>query len=59
MPLSEVIVEDVSGNWGMDEGETDDELIDFLTIRATEFDKKYNLNLDNDRIKCRKYAPNI
>lgn len=57
--LREVILEDISGNWGLDEGEKGDRLISCLTIRSTEFDNKYNLNLDNNRIKYRKYDPSI
>lgn len=57
--LRDIILSDVSGNWGLDEKETEDKLISCLTIRATEFDNKYNLNLENNRVKYRKYRPNI
>lgn len=57
--LKDIIVESVSGNWGEDEDAADKDLISCLTIRATEFDNKYNLKLDNNRIKYRKYKPEI
>jgi restriction endonuclease S subunit len=53
--LSQMITESVSGNWGFDEEEKDDSLIKCLTIRATEFDNRHNLKLDNSRVKYRKY----
>lgn len=53
--LRKLILNDVSGNWGLDETEEDDNLIKCLTIRATEFDNRYNLNLSNNRVKYRKY----
>lgn len=55
--LRDVILKDVSGSWGLDESETSENLTACLTIRATEFDNKYNLNLDNNRTKYRKYDP--
>ncbi len=57
--LREIILDDISGNWGLDEKETDKDLISCLTIRATEFDNKYNLNLDNNRTQYRKYKPHV
>jgi len=57
--LREVVSNDVSGNWGLDETEVDDGLLTCLTIRATEFDNKFNLNLENNRVKYRKYKPEI
>ena len=56
LKLRELILSDISGNWGLDEGSEDVSLIKCLTIRATEFDNKYNLKLDNSRVKYRKYA---
>jgi len=53
--LWEIILDDISGNWGLDETETGSELVHCLTIRATEFDNKFNLNLENNRTKYRKY----
>lgn len=53
--LKDVISEDVSGDWGLDDTVEDPALISCLTIRGTEFDNKFNLNLDNNRTKFRKY----
>lgn len=55
--LKNIIIEDTAGNWGLDDGIDDSELISCLTIRGTEFDNKFNLNLDNTRTKFRKYTP--
>lgn len=55
VPLKDVISDDVSGDWGLDDTVEDPELISCLTIRGTEFDNKFNLNLDNNRTKFRKY----
>ena len=57
--LREIILYDVSGNWGLDETEIGIELVSCLTIRATEFDNKFNLNLENNRTKYRKYKPQV
>lgn len=53
--LKDVISEDISGDWGLDNTIEDPELISCLTIRGTEFDNKFNLNLDNNRTRFRKY----
>lgn len=58
-PLKDLITDSISGNWGKDESVTDENLVCCLTIRATEFDNKYNLNLDSNRVKFRKYEPEI
>ncbi len=55
--LRGIILEDTSGDWGMDDFVEDTNLISCLTIRGTEFDNKFNLNLDNNRTKFRKYRP--
>ena len=39
----------------MDDTVEDPDLISCLTIRGTEFDNKFNLNLENNRTKFRKY----
>ena len=54
--LKEVVLNDVSGDWGGDETTEDPELISCLTIRGTEFDNRFNLDLDNNRTKFRKYS---
>lgn len=53
--LKSIIIENTSGNWGLDETTEDPDLISCLTIRGTEFDNKFNLDLDNNRTKFRKY----
>lgn len=53
--LKDVISEDASGDWGLDDTVEDPDLISCLTIRGTEFDNRFNLNLDNNRTKFRKY----
>ncbi|MBD5156938.1 MAG: restriction endonuclease [Butyrivibrio sp.] len=53
--LRDLLVDSVSGNWGKDDSVADENLVSSLAIRATEFDNKYNLNLDNKRMKFRKY----
>lgn len=55
MLLKEVVLNDVSGDWGLNDTVEDPDLISCLTIRGTEFDNKFNLNLDNNRTKFRKY----
>lgn len=57
--LSNLLVDSVSGNWGKDDMAADENLVSCLTIRATEFDNKYNLNLKNNRVKFRKYDPDV
>jgi type I restriction enzyme S subunit len=53
-PLKEMIIQSVSGDWGIDETEiVDESYTKCLVIRSTEFDSQYNLNLDNSRIKYR------
>ena len=54
--LKEVVLNDVSGDWGLDDTVEDPDLISCLTIRGTEFDNKFNLDLDNNRAKFRKYS---
>ncbi|MBO7597083.1 MAG: restriction endonuclease subunit S, partial [Bacteroidales bacterium] len=55
-PLNDFIVNECSGDWGEDVENQD---LDFeiytkcLVLRATEFDNKYNLKLDNSRVKYR------
>lgn len=53
--LKNMIAHSSAGDWGVDETEeVDDEKYQkCLVIRATEFDNKYNLNLDNSRVKYR------
>lgn len=53
--LKNIIAENISGDWGLDDTAEDPDLISCLTIRGTEFDNKFNLNLDNNRTKFRKY----
>ncbi len=50
--LNSLIMESCAGDWGIDENENR-EYKKCLVIRATEFDNKYNLNLDNSRVKYR------
>lgn len=40
--LSEIVVSNISGDWGKDESEDADNHTKCLVIRATEFDNKYN-----------------
>ena len=54
--LKEMVLNDVSGDWGLDDTIEDPDLISCLTIRGTEFDNKFNLDLDNNRAKFRKYS---
>lgn len=53
--LREIALSDDSGDWGLDDTAEDPELISCLTIRGTEFDNKFNLRLENNRTKFRKY----
>lgn len=57
--LKDLVEKSVPGSWGEDEDKSTDDLILCLTIRATEFDNKYNLNLNNNRVKYRKYKRNM
>lgn len=54
--LKDIVVENTSGDWGLDDTVEDPDLISCLTIRGTEFDNKFNLDLDNNRTKFRKYS---
>lgn len=53
--LSDLMTQSISGDWGIDEEKIED--FNFfqncLVIRATEFDNKFNLKLDNSRLKYR------
>ena len=53
--LKSLIIHSCAGDWGTDETEAEEnqENKKCLVIRATEFDNKYNLNLDNTRVKYR------
>ena len=54
-PLKHYIKEYCSGEWGID-GDTDeipDGYVKCLTLRATEIDNNYNLNIREDKAKCR------
>lgn len=52
--LSQLITNSIAGDWGIDDyEEIDDNYTKCLVLRATEFDNKYNLNIDNGRIKYR------
>ncbi len=55
VPLSQLITDSVSGNWGKDEviSSEQNKYSKCLVIRATEFDNKYNLNLESHRVKFR------
>lgn len=57
--LRDMIKVSLSGNWGVDESFDDESLVKYLTIRGTEFDNRYNLLLDNNRAKYRKYSPEL
>ena len=58
LPLKSIIIQSVSGDWGLDDKESynEDDFIRCLVIRSTEFDNKYNLNVDGDRAKYRLIA---
>lgn len=56
IPLKNLVINSVSGNWGFDDITDDVALVRCLALRATEFDNKYNLKLDNSRVKYRKYT---
>lgn len=55
--LKSILVHSVSGDWGIDEIENENynknEFAKCLVIRATEFDNKFNLNVEGDRAKYR------
>jgi hypothetical protein len=53
--LKSIIIHSCSGDWGFDEKEKFDEneFVRCLVIRATEFDNKFNLNVDGSRAKFR------
>lgn len=56
-PLNSLLISSIAGDWGLDEAEETGGGGDYtkcLVIRATEFDNKYNLKLDNSRTKHRK-----
>lgn len=50
-PLKHLITHSVSGDWGIENFEEGFE--ECLVIRATEFDNRYNLRLENSRVKYR------
>lgn len=54
-PLKSVIIQSCSGDWGNDDKEifNENEFVRCLVIRATEFDNKFNLNVDGNRAKYR------
>jgi type I restriction enzyme, S subunit len=54
-PLKSVIIQSCSGDWGNDDKESFNEIefVRCLVIRATEFDNKFNLNVDGSRAKYR------
>jgi type I restriction enzyme S subunit len=54
-PLASLIRQPVSGDWGVtrDERDRDAEYVKCLVIRATEFDDRENLVLNNDRVRFR------
>jgi len=53
--LKSVIIQSCSGDWGNDDKEVfnENEFVRCLVIRATEFDNKFNLNVDGSRAKYR------
>lgn len=55
-PLNTFIVNESSGDWGEDIERQDLDFANYtkcLVLRATEFDNRYNLKLDNSRVKYR------
>ncbi|KAA6314600.1 hypothetical protein EZS27_034810 [termite gut metagenome] len=52
--LKDLIIHSVTGDWGIEEDEITDDYMKRLVIRSTEFDNRYNLRLDNSRVKYRK-----
>ena len=60
-PLSTFIVNESSGDWGEDIERKDLDFANYtkcLVLRATEFDNRYNLKLDNSHVKYR-YISNV
>jgi hypothetical protein len=55
--LKSIIIQSCSGDWGEDDKVKFDEheFVRCLVIRATEFDNKFNLNVDGSRAKFRVY----
>jgi restriction endonuclease S subunit len=55
VPLKSLIVHSISGDWGLDEKDVQNEKLysKCLVIRATEFDNDFNLNIENTRVKFR------
>lgn len=53
MHLADMVISNIAGDWGKDESEITDNYTRCLVIRATEFDNRYNLNIDNLRTKYR------
>jgi type I restriction enzyme S subunit len=55
LPLSLLVDPPVSGDWGISSEEKDpgDDYVECLIIRATEFNDRDNLILDNDRVRFR------
>lgn len=53
--LKSLIVQSAAGDWGLDEKENfnESEFVKCLVIRATEFDNKFNLNVEGERAKYR------
>jgi len=51
--LNDFIIQSISGEWGLDEVDSDSHYEKCLVIRATEFDNDFNLDLDNSRMKYR------
>lgn len=53
--LKSIIIQSCSGDWGNDDKEVfnENEFVRCLVIRATEFDNKFNLNVDGSRAKYR------
>lgn len=54
-PLKLIVIQSFAGDWGNDDNETydNDDFVRCLVIRATEFDNKFNLNVDGSRAKFR------
>lgn len=54
-PLEHYIIESYSGEWGKDcdRDEVPNGYVKCLTLRATEIDNKYNLNIQPDKVKYR------
>ncbi|NCQ18727.1 MAG: hypothetical protein GW805_10440 [Ignavibacteria bacterium] len=53
--LKVMIVHSTAGDWGLDENEkvNENEYVKCLVLRATEFDNKFNLNVEGNRAKYR------